>query len=385
MDGSAVKRVGLGGWRVGSNGQAIHTDSLCPTCVEPVYLWQGAGGVLFCLFCGRRTDSGDGSDQSTVTREPVGVGNGAGTGAPARSGRVGLSSCHNGTREGVRSSPVDGFVRVAEDFRPQGRIVPASVEYWVGARVATVRRSRVKGIDRDPKPQSWVRGIVKEFSRKSRNRLMRTVNKVRTDARACHLVTLTYPDHFPEDPARWKQNLRAFQRRLARAWGEPGTIWRLEMVDRKSGENVGRLAPHFHLLIWGLKGGWPFKNWLSRAWYEVVASGDPRHLGAGTNCQLVKGNKQLASYLSKVVGRVAAAELAKRTQALGEGVGRWWGVWHRSNLPVGVRKVCELAEKDAIQLLRYFRRHARIKNLPFKSLTCFLDCDQWALALGWDP
>ena len=342
------------------------TDILCPSCVEAV---------------------------GTTRRQSVGVGSGTGTGAPAESEQQGLSSFHNGTPEGVRPDILggsiphgpDAFRRAAEDFRPQGYIVPAQVEYWAGSRVCTVRRSRVKGVDRAPKPQGWIRGIIKEFSRKSRNYLMRTVNKIRTDARACHLVTLTYPDHFPEDPGRWKQNLRAFQRRLARAWGEPGTIWRLEMVDRKSGENVGRLAPHFHLLIWGLKGGWPFKTWLSRAWYEIVGSGDERHLRAGTNCQRVRGRKQMVGYVSKVLGKVAAGELAKRTQALGEGVGRWWGVWHKVNLPTGVRVLCELTEQQAKDLIRYMRRHAGIKGLPFRSLTVFLDCDQWARALGWQP
>jgi hypothetical protein len=355
-----------------------------------VYLWLDASKMTrFCLFCGGRHECSRAQDGAGTTSESAIAGNGAGAGTAGEAEQEGLSSCHISPRPEVvtvkRAVPVDEFARVAEKYRPQGYIVPAEVEYWAGARVARVRRSRVRGVDRDDKRPGWVRGIIRGFSRKSRNRLMRAVNKIRTDAGDCHLVTLTYPDLYPEDPVRWKRDLQAFQKRLARAWGESGVIWRLEVVDRKSGENVGRLAPHFHLLIWGLKGGWPFKGWLSRAWYEIVDSGDERHLRAGTNCERVKGRKKMVGYVSKVLGRVAAGELAKRTQAMGAGVGRWWGMWHKAHLPTGVRVVCELAEKDAVQLIRYFRRFAGIKGLPFKGLTCFVDCDQWALALAWDP
>ncbi len=62
-------------------------------------------------------------------------------------------------------------------------------------------------------------------------------------------------------------------------------VWRLEFQDRKSGVNEGRIAPHFHVLLFAdnLDLG-EFRRWLSRSWYEVCGELSPEHLAAGTSC-----------------------------------------------------------------------------------------------------
>jgi hypothetical protein len=55
--------------------------------------------------------------------------------------------------------------------------------------------------------------------------------------------------------------------------GRCGAIWKLELQDRG--------APHFHLLIFGLR--YLPAALLARRWYEIVGSGDVNHLSAGTS------------------------------------------------------------------------------------------------------
>jgi hypothetical protein len=127
-------------------------------------------------------------------------------------------------------------------------------------------------------------------------------------------LTLTYPDQWPGDWQRWKGNLRAWFERLRRRLPEAGATWKLEPQRRG--------APHFHLLVVGV----PYiaKDWLSRSWYEVVGSGDPRHLAAGTNVQLAHSHRGVLSYAAKYCAK--AEQLPPDWQG---GVGRWWGVYRR--------------------------------------------------------
>jgi len=37
---------------------------------------------------------------------------------------------------------------------------------------------------------------------------------------------------------------------MKRQWPELAAIWKKEFKRRKSGVNVGRVAPHFHILLW---------------------------------------------------------------------------------------------------------------------------------------
>ncbi|MGA3145275.1 MAG: hypothetical protein ABSF10_19925 [Verrucomicrobiota bacterium] len=63
-------------------------------------------------------------------------------------------------------------------------------------------------------------------------------------------VTLTYPDDFPVTPERWRRDLAALWRRIKRQWPEAAAIWKKEFKRRKSGVNAGKVAPHYHKLLW---------------------------------------------------------------------------------------------------------------------------------------
>lgn len=104
--------------------------------------------------------------------------------------------------------------------------------------------------------QPGKRGVVKRFSEGSRRRLMRNLARTKVEEVPI-MVTLTYPDDFPGNPREWKADLDRFQKRLVREHPKACGFWKLELKRRQSGvESVGKVAPHFHLLIWGVPWTW---------------------------------------------------------------------------------------------------------------------------------
>ena len=99
------------------------------------------------------------------------------------------------------------------------------------------------------------RGKISGFSPASRRRLLRKLAKTRCDCLP-HFVTLTYPDRFPRDAQRWKRDLDALLKRLRRLFPASAGVWKLEVKERQSGDSAGAIAPHFHVLLWGVPESW---------------------------------------------------------------------------------------------------------------------------------
>jgi len=102
-----------------------------------------------------------------------------------------------------------------------------------------------------------VRGKCKGFSFGSRRRMLDRLNSVSVAATLPYFVTATLPDDvFNDDVASFaeaaKTWLDTFLKRLRRASPKASGFWRIEWQSRKSGLHVGKLFPHFHLLVWGL-------------------------------------------------------------------------------------------------------------------------------------
>jgi len=57
--------------------------------------------------------------------------------------------------------------------------------------------------------------------------------------------------------------------------------------------------------------------------------------------------------------------------------GRWWGVFHRDNLPLGEVVNVEVTEEKAIEFIRYMRRFAHIRSRDYRTLTIICDADYW--------
>lgn len=246
------------------------------------------------------------------------------------------------------------------------------VQFYKGGSLAKVERRYKKQSSQTS--IGGQRGVIHTFSRASRLRLLRQVAKIRRDAAAL-FITLTYPDEFPNAPARWKRDLKTFAERLKRYKRDASFIWRLELQTRKSGKNSGKLAPHYHLIMYGMleKDSFDideFRLWLSASWYATVASKDEKHLRAGTNCTEMRSWRGAMNYAAKYLGKIDDNIEIK-------GVGRYWGVYFRNNLPEAEKVELDLTDKEAMQVIRMFRKFSGIKSRSYSSLTTFLDAEQW--------
>lgn len=178
----------------------------------------------------------------------------------------------------------------------------------------------------------------------SNRRLMEKISKIdltniaaldkrQVDVRSVFL-TLTYPKEFPTGRDS-KRDLKAFRKRLERAY--PGFDWAIWLQEAQR-----RGAPHYHLPI-AFKETidiGKFRAWVSENWYEVVGSGDIKHLKAGTRVDVLHvayGSGSLMSYLAKEIwgGSAKGYQHVPLNPDTGElmPTGRTWGFWREENIP----------------------------------------------------
>lgn len=207
------------------------------------------------------------------------------------------------------------------------------------------------------------RGIITGFSKTSRLRLLYTIARI-TRSIVPIFLTLTYPDHFSTDPGQWSRDMDTFAQRLARkGWA---AVWRKEFKCRKSGDSEGSWAPHFHLLVWGCTFEELFL-FAHQAWYDVVNSGDVRHLRAGVRVEVLRDVRGTRGYVSKY-----AAKLDEYEDLFPDGCGRLWGVVNRAAIPWSDAVVVKLNHAEANKLLRLMRRYMQSKRtgLPRVRMLC---------------
>lgn len=156
------------------------------------------------------------------------------------------------------------------------------------------------------------RGRVRGFTRRSARRLGSYLQDAEADYRV--MLTLTYPGG--GDWTAAKRHLHAFCERLRRRFGDQAgwsLCWFLEFQRRG--------APHFHIFTTH----WIDRHELSQIWFEIVGSGDERHLAAGTRAEWLRlGRDGAAAYARKYAAKAEQKilpDMFKNT-----GLGRWWGV-----------------------------------------------------------
>lgn len=257
---------------------------------------------------------------------------------------------------------------------------PCKVTTWSGASLMTVKRTPRKKQEQNQERLTSKRGNVTVFSSKSRKRLMNTLAMVKRDNLPC-FVTLTYPAVYSDDPAVWKAHLDAFLKRLNRKFPNVSGVWKLEPQKRE--------APHFHLLVWGVF-LWDLMAFVPTAWYEVVGSGDVKHLlwhQGALRDKHGKLNKHCVSQVESQRGVFwyASKYMSKDVSGWSAG-GRWWGVFYRSRLPLGEVVNVEVSEQKAIEFIRYMRRYMKRKGKKksgrdYRSLTVICNPDFWVSKL----
>ena len=157
----------------------------------------------------------------------------------------------------------------------------------------------------------WVRSEVKTFSRASRQRL--AFIAANTDIVFTSMLTLTYPREFPSDGRTVKRNLNQLLTELRKRVPGVAYLWFLEFQRRG--------APHVHLLIRGLRVHKATQRWVSDAWYRICATGDERHLRAGTRLERIRKPMGARNYAVKY-----AFKMKQKVVPPGyRNVGRFWG------------------------------------------------------------
>lgn len=222
------------------------------------------------------------------------------------------------------------------------------VTLWEGASLVVAQLGKMQV--RTGRRHEWKRGDITEFSKASRRRILRLVATLKR-TEISMFVTLTYPDDFERNPRIVKTHLDKFFKRLLRKFPNAIILWRMEPKVRKSGVSAGEIAPHFHLLIWNVEYK-KLREWIPLNWYEVVGSGDERHLDAGTSVEPVKSSRGVMFYTAKYI--------CKSDSYIMPGWGRYWGVVNREMLKTiqGKRTVIEIDDASAKTILRYMRRKA---------------------------
>jgi hypothetical protein len=184
------------------------------------------------------------------------------------------------------------------------------------------------------------RGDVITFSRASAGRLCDMFHRIdlRQQAKGDYSprgisVTLTYPAEWPVEPTEWKRHLDNFGKSLRRDYPGSCVIWALEFQERG--------APHFHMAVFGID--WLPFSWVNATWKRVA--GIPGY--SRTETQAIR--KSVSAYFSKYISKGGKPHFVDQetgeVERVIEGVGRYWGVIGRENLPIE-EMIYSLTEKQ---------------------------------------
>jgi hypothetical protein len=212
------------------------------------------------------------------------------------------------------------------------------------------------------------RGKVRGYSKQSKRKFDGILAEIDRNKQAL-FNTLTFPDEYfemTEDYKDWKVKLNNLIKRFRREFPKAGIIWKLELKKRLSGKHINELFPHYHLLTYNVEYQ-KMLAWLAVNWWEVCGKLSDQHLAAGTRVEIA--GKGAARYISKYMG--------KDIEFGNMDTGRCWGVINPENIPFVKAILCELTEEEAVKLIRYMRRYARIHGRDMKCLTIFCNPDFW--------
>jgi len=204
---------------------------------------------------------------------------------------------------------------------------------------------KITGYQARIKPPVGNKKKIKEFSPRSRVRLLKLVSRLDVSHEKCPVfVTLTFGQCYPT-PQQAKEYMRLFVRKLnRRSSRDVSSIWRMEFQERG--------APHFHLIVFGLD--YIKKEFLAKLWADTIgqkywdhSKDEPAY--PFTRIEGVQQHRKLIYYVSKYVAKVedkgsprqAEGEVQGDDSSCGfnsvlymDAVGRFWGVIKRNILPM---------------------------------------------------
>ena len=197
------------------------------------------------------------------------------------------------------------------------------------------------------------RGRIREFSQQSRRRLARTCAAIPWGAMPFSFLTLTYPD-IPVDGRRCVEDLKAFRKRWERKYGAAVCVWKREFQRRGS--------THYHLAIL-TPSGVPLvelRRWVALNWFQVVQSGNPDHLRAGTAVEPMR-QPPTAYFASHGQHGRDQKGYQNEVPEFVNNPGRFWGTWNCSPLWDSV----SLTGPEFVQARRILRAWARSRRMYY--------------------
>jgi len=202
---------------------------------------------------------------------------------------------------------------------------------------ATVERFRVPGRLKNNYPR--LRGKIKGLTRRSLERMVFTVTE--TQLKFKSMLTLTYPDTYPDDGRKVKRDLQAMLKILRRGLGAD-YIWFLEFQTRG--------APHFHILL-----SVPVQRqfYVAGKWALLVTDNDKdfRRVAAVHSHRSQWENLRSEDGAKRYVAKYAAKAEQKEVPEHYRNVGRFWGASVGVKVGVYGGTLLEMDEEDIRQFL----------------------------------
>jgi hypothetical protein len=204
------------------------------------------------------------------------------------------------------------------------------------------------------------RGRITKFSNQSRNRCLEYCSSLDPVVFAeAFFITLTYPAVFPMDGLITKNHLRRFHQAWNRKYGTARAVWKNEFQRRG--------AEHFHIAI--VSAGIDIvecRIWVAKTWFDIVGSGDPLHLSAGTEVDILRADNP-AGYFAGYMAKTGSSKEYQNIVPDGFiNPGRFWGSWGLRPEPV----FTDLAKNEFVDIRRILRRVAKARAPVRDRLDC---------------
>lgn len=180
--------------------------------------------------------------------------------------------------------------------------------------------------DKNPKicvPKKHKRGEIKEFSRKSRRRMLLKLSAFNYDSyNTKFFFTCTFHKKYPTSKESIKKYLLLIVKRIERIDPSFTIIWRVELQKRG--------APHFHFILisektFNGKEKVNYSSKLKKAWGNITEDINKFSYTIGSDVRELNSNHKTFIYISKY----SAKYLDSKTELK---LGRFWGVRGKINV-----------------------------------------------------
>ena len=212
------------------------------------------------------------------------------------------------------------------------------------------------------------RGQIRGMSKKSSLRLRKRASRV--DDLALW-IDLTFADDVMVDKSISERasssyyNLKRLTKYVKDTFGMH-LIWKREYKPRKSGENIGEVIPHFHVLFGGMsqdqKSKWcAISIQILMQWVKITGTTNDRAIEVAVHrksFRRIENPKHATCYISKYFSKDEPIDLPE-----GETIGRCWGT--SSNCPDVKPHIVDLTQEESFKLTRHMIRKKKLPKGSF--------------------